>query len=174
MRFAFALVLLVASAGFLQRGLSMADASAYPAEVTELTLERGPCFGTCPIYRITLRSDGTATYIGWNHVARIGVYSGTIAAEEFTRLAVEFEDLGFWQLQESYLLPVNDLPVVRTAAIRADSTRRAIRDHGAVGVPGVEGPAGLLRIQAAIDSVAAEIAWEKISESPGGYIAGVS
>jgi hypothetical protein len=173
MRFALALVLLLAAAGFLQRGIPAANASSSVTQITELTLERGPCFGTCPIYRIVLRSDGTASYIGWNYVGRIGVYTGTFAPEEFTRLAKEVEALSFWELQESYLQPVNDLPVVRTAAVRADTTRKVVRDHGALGVPAVEGPAELLRIQAAIDRVAAEIAWERTSESPGGYRPGV-
>lgn len=173
MRFAVALVLLLAAAGFLQRGIPVANASISATEVTELTLERGPCFGTCPIYRIVLRSDGTATYVGWNYVERIGVYSGTFAPEEFSRLVEAVETLGFWQLQESYLQPVEDLPVVRTAAVRADITRKIVQDHGAVGVPALEGPAELLRIQAAIDSVAAEIGWERVSESPDGYTPGL-
>jgi hypothetical protein len=51
--------------------------------------------------------------------------------------------------------------------MRADATRKAVRDHGAVGVPAVEGPPELLRIQAAIDQVAAQISWQMISEAPG-------
>jgi hypothetical protein len=173
MRLAFALLLLLAPAGFLQQGMPTAVAYTSPIEITEISLERGPCFGNCPIYRIVLRSDGTATFIGWNYVERIGVYSGTVDREEFTRLVEEAEASGFWQLQESYLRPVNDLPVVRTSAVRADATRKAVRDHGAVGVPAVEGPAELLRFQAAIDRLAAEIAWEKVSQSPDGYRPGV-
>jgi hypothetical protein len=165
MRFALALVLIATA--FLPQAEPAIAQSSSASPITELILERGPCFGTCPIYRISLRSDGTAKYTGWSNVERVGVYTGSIAPDAFMRLAQEVEASGFWEFQESYLQPVNDLPVVRTTARREDAKRKVIRDHGAVGVPAVQGPEELLRIQAAIDRVAAEVSWELTSESPG-------
>jgi hypothetical protein len=135
--------------------------------VSEIVLERGPCFGTCPIYQVTLRSDGSATFIGWNHVSRVGVYSGAITPAEFRRVADRFESARFWALDDSYLHPVTDLPVVRMTLLRSDSSRKAVRDHGAVGVAAVEGPAVLLELQSAIDRVADGITWSLVSANPG-------
>src|SRR6267154_2607882 len=36
------------------------------AQTGAITLERGPCFGTCPIYKVTLASDGKVTFDGSN------------------------------------------------------------------------------------------------------------
>jgi hypothetical protein len=167
MRFSTAFVLVLLATSFpAQAEPPVARAEVAPP-ITELILERGPCFGTCPHYRITLRSDGTGTYTGWSYVERPGVHTGRFSPEAFMRLAREIDDLGFWQLRESYLHPVNDLPVMRTVALRADGSRKVVRDHGAVGVPAVEGPAALLRVQTAIDRFAAEVAWEPTSETPG-------
>ncbi len=77
MRLLPAIVFGLSFAGILPRAEPVADRPNSAPSITELTLERGPCLGTCPIYRITLRSDGTGTYVGWNHAERIGVYSGS-------------------------------------------------------------------------------------------------
>lgn len=141
--------------------------TAVEQPISEIVLERGPCLGNCPIYRVTLRSDGAATFEGWNHVERVGVYGGVVTNAEFRTIADRFESARFWELEDSYLQPVMDLPVVRTTLLRADSSRKVVRDHGAVGVPTVEAPAVLLDLQAAIDRVAEGISWSLVSATPG-------
>ena len=41
--------------------------------VESISYEAGPCFGACPIFRVTVRSDGTATFEGVNFTAVRGV-----------------------------------------------------------------------------------------------------
>jgi hypothetical protein len=135
--------------------------------ISEVVLERGPCLGACPAYRVTLRSDGTATFVGWNHVERIGVFGGTLSPEVLLGLAEAVAAARIETLANSYLQPSNDLPVVRTTVIGGDGARRLVRDHGAIGVAALEAPERLLRLQATIDSIAAGITWTLVSESPG-------
>jgi hypothetical protein len=159
-----ALVLIILSVAV---HLPAGEAASIEPPASEIVLERGPCFGTCPIYRVTLRSDGTATFVGWNHVGRVGVYHGAITAADFRRVADRFASARFRELDDSYLQPIMDLPVVRTTLVRGDSGRKVVLDHGVVGVAAVEGPAVLLELQAAIDRVADGIAWSLVSENPG-------
>src|SRR5437868_598498 len=42
--------------------------------ITEISFERTPCFGTCPVDKLVLRADGTATYTGTRYVERMGEY----------------------------------------------------------------------------------------------------
>jgi hypothetical protein len=42
---------------------------AAAAQAQSITYETGPCFGFCPIYRVTVRADGTGLYEGIRHVA---------------------------------------------------------------------------------------------------------
>jgi len=45
----------------------------YP--ITEISLERKGCFGPCRVYKVTLRGDGSATYICKENVERIGTFT---------------------------------------------------------------------------------------------------
>ena len=47
------------------------------SEVTEISVQRTPCMGDCPVDQLVLRSDGTATYTGVANVERMGNYTGT-------------------------------------------------------------------------------------------------
>jgi hypothetical protein len=123
-------------------------------EITEITLERTPCFGTCPVYKVTLRRDGTALYEGVAYVAREGRYRGTIGAPLFDRLARMAVEKGYFGLRGRYAVPVTDHPSVITSVLRG-GTRKSV-DHYANA-----GPAALKALETAIDAAAREIRWEK-------------
>jgi len=42
--------------------------AASSGDITEVTLERTPCFGACPEDTLILRKDGTAAYLGRRNV----------------------------------------------------------------------------------------------------------
>lgn len=41
-------------------------------ESEAISLETGPCFGACPVFRVTVRPDGTGTFEGRHHTAVTG------------------------------------------------------------------------------------------------------
>src|SRR6187397_348614 len=41
-----------------------AEAARRGLPFTAMSLARTGCFGTCPVYTVTIRNDGTATYVG--------------------------------------------------------------------------------------------------------------
>jgi hypothetical protein len=44
------------------------------AGVDRVVLDRGPCYGRCPAYRLTIRADGRASYVGERFVRLRGTY----------------------------------------------------------------------------------------------------
>jgi hypothetical protein len=124
-------------------------------QITEITLERTACFGTCPMYKITLRRDGTATYIGRRFVDRVGTYKGNVYG--FERLAQFVESQGFFKLNNEYTVAVTDLPSTITSAVR-QGQRKTIVDYGNIA------PLELWAIEQAIDGIVANTKWEKISD----------
>lgn len=44
-------------------------ASPAAAQGQSITYETGPCFGFCPVYRVTVNADGTGIYEGLRHVS---------------------------------------------------------------------------------------------------------
>jgi Domain of unknown function (DUF6438) len=124
-------------------------------EVTEITLERTPCFGSCPVFAMTLHPGGTADYFGKMHVAKLGHYRGNFHPDDFARLSQLLEARGFFGLRPRYARAVTDMATVITRVKRGDTTTK-VEDYGRAG------PLDLWAIEMAITGVAADIDWKKV------------
>jgi len=111
----------------------------------EITLQRTPCFGTCPEYTVTLRDDGTVTYTGRQFVRVPGNHTWKIDAAAVRALAREMEAAGFFDLQDSYSALMTDNPTTYTTLKIGNRTKK-IQDY-------VSGPPKLKDIEARIDEV---------------------
>ena len=76
--------------------------SAYDPHSVIISLERGPCYGTCPVYRVTIYGDGTVRYDGTNHVRVTGSQAAVIAPERVKALIDEIEWSGYFNLRDDY------------------------------------------------------------------------
>ncbi len=123
-----------------------------PGELTEIRLERTPCFGACPIDAIVLRPDGTATYSGQRFVDRVGEFDGTFPREEFKKLVERIDAIGFFQFQERYARPITDQPSHITSASR-DGKVKKVDNYGNAG------PKDLRDLEDRILKVAQGITW---------------
>ena len=132
----------------------LAFALTSAAEVTEIRLERTPCYGTCPVDEVVLRPDGTATYIGKRFVKRIGRYRGTFPRDDFDRLVELLEANDFTGLNDRYSRPVTDHPSLITSVTRGGQTKRVVNYANA-------GPDGLRAIEKAILGLAEDIEWQE-------------
>src|ERR1041385_1402009 len=56
-----------------------------------ITLSRTACFGTCPIYTVTINSDGAVTFNGLRFVKNVGLAQGRVDKSAFRDLVREFE-----------------------------------------------------------------------------------
>lgn len=124
------------------------------APITEITVEHTGCFGTCPVYKVILRQDGTATFIGTNYVTKIGTYTAYFGG--FAHLARAIRARNFDQFKSLYTRPVTDNPSVETGVV-AGRRRKIVVNYADTG------PQALWEIQAMIDGTAAELSWKKVS-----------
>ena len=112
--------------------LNMAPAPAKQqpknAPITELTLERSVCFGSCPVYKATFHSDGNLVYVGRAYVDHKGtyVYSGDKHTKRLFRHLAELADIArFDQLNPTYLEAVSDVPHT-TATVKRAGKRQSV------------------------------------------------
>ncbi len=78
-----------------------------PVQIDSITLERTSCFGTCPVYKVTVRRDGTVTYDGKGFVKVTGHRSRRIPAEQFQELVREIQRIGFFSFKDEYSAKYN-------------------------------------------------------------------
>jgi hypothetical protein len=67
-----------------------------------VTLQSGPCFGACPVYRVTLDARDVAVFEGERHVAQRGRHERQLPAGTLARLLEELDRLGAFGLASSY------------------------------------------------------------------------
>jgi hypothetical protein len=132
----------------------------YRDQLTSITLRRGPCFGTCPMYEVTLRSDGTATWYGERFVPRLGRYTGEVSVDAYQKLARFIQRAGFFGWQDEYVANVTDTPdyfLTVTTGQRSKTVRQNATDE----------PPDFWVIATLIDALAATVDWT-LAEAPAG------
>ncbi len=122
--------------------------------ITVITVEHTGCFGTCPVYKVILRRDGTATFIGTRYVTKLGTY--TASFDGFSHLVRAIEARHFAQFKPVYSHDVTDRPSVETG-VGTETRRTLVVNYDNTG------PQALWEIQAMIDGTVAEIQWKKVS-----------
>lgn len=98
------------------------------AAITEISLERTWCFGSCPIDKLVLHSNGTAEYTGWMNVGRVGYYTGQVPTRDVERLGQWIESQGFFAFKDSYgsaNVDVNDYVV----SVTRGTQRKTVVSH---------------------------------------------
>ena len=131
------------------------SAPTHSPHISEITLSRTECYGTCPVYDLVLRSDGTATYHGGPHSRLEGDWTGTFSKNDFAELVHLAELIGYSSFAAVYERPVTDSPWAITSVVRAGQRKR-VRNYASTG------PLALSAFEAAIDVVSARAEWSKV------------
>ena len=97
-----------------------AQTASTPLDVV-ITLERTPCFGTCPAYTVTVNGRGQVIYEGRDFVRVKGTHRTTIDPKAVETLVGEFQGAKFFELENEYS--------------SAGSTKSPARDDGSTSIP---------------------------------------
>ena len=126
-------------------------------------MHRSACYGTCPVYEVELRKDGTVHFKGEQHVAVTGTRWGRATPRELDAVAAAVERAGFFKLRDRYRFTSDgcklwetDNPTVDIVVTRAAVTKHVEYYYGCSGFEAAE------RIDAlatAIDTAAHTARW---------------
>ena len=75
-----------------------------------ISLQRTACFGTCPIYKIEIFSDGSGIYTGTRFVENIGITKFSLSEPQLNLILTQAETIGFTNMEKEYSEPISDLP----------------------------------------------------------------
>jgi len=121
----------------------------------KISLTRGICFGTCPIYSVAILGNGSVIFSGEECVAVKGTVHSRIPQSAVAKLVEEFRESKFFSLKQGYRASVTDLPTFRVE-IAFDNFDKAVYDYGgeAAGMP-----AAVSKLEDAIDRTALSDQW---------------
>lgn len=103
-----------------------------------ITLDRGSCFGTCPVYKLTIYGNGDVIYEGSDFEARgiktvkiSGIRTTTISKEKVRELVSEFDKINYLALADSYeKYSITDAQTVITSITNEGKTKTIKHYHG--------------------------------------------
>jgi len=129
-------------------------------EITQISLQKTACFGTCPVYKVTIHADGAVIFHGERFVASIGEFESSVNAGQFEILVDAIKQINFWDLDEAYRFKlgpdnsrttVSDLPSRIITVDRESMTKSVLNYFG--------GPDELEALESLIDEIAAVSHW---------------
>ena len=141
-----------------------------PKEVVDssatLSLERTACYGTCPVYTVTLHGDGTVEWKGISHVDTVGAATAKLDPSAVQGLFDLAATSCFFAMRDTYELPITDHDWANTT-IRAGNRIKTIRHYQATPESaGMDAPPGvclapevLFEIEKRIDDVTGTAKW---------------
>ena len=112
------------------------------------------CEGECPMYKVILRKDGTASYVGTSYAERKGKYTSRYNEYYFTQIAELMARNEYLNFKEQYGPTATDQGYMVTGVAYADQ-RKTIKNYGS------QGPLELWTIEMALEGAISEIRWEK-------------
>jgi Domain of unknown function (DUF6438)/Ankyrin repeats (3 copies) len=129
--------------------------------VVSVTLRRTACYGTCPVYAVTIHGSGLVEYLGKIHVDIPGAQTGRIPPEKLIDLLRDFECIHFFDLQDKYSESCTDQPTT-IISILVDGKTKEVSNYfggceGAKSGPQVD----LAKLAEQIDKVAGTGRWVK-------------
>jgi hypothetical protein len=74
----------------------------FPLSDLQIKLFRGPCFGECPVYEVTISGTGEVTYRGDMYVKEVGKREDKVDVLEVLDLYKYAVEIGFFELQAEY------------------------------------------------------------------------
>jgi len=94
------------------------------------TLERTGCYGECPVYRLTVHSDGSVVYVGTRWVKVLGRQVYKISDAQLAELHAAFERANFSQLHDYDKVESTDDDWAHISYRRGAGLKRVRHYHG--------------------------------------------
>lgn len=93
-----------------------------------ISLERTACYGTCPIYKMEVFSDGSAFYHGERFVDHLGNYEFLVSKNTINYILERAVEIGFFEMEDKYTENVTDLPKT-IVFIKKNKQKKKIVDY---------------------------------------------
>ena len=108
-----------------------------PNSKITITLQRSGCFGRCPIYTVTVSTNGIA-FESQNFVKVAGRHTDPVHPDEVRKLAKAFIAADFYSMDSSYVASVTDNPTY-VLSISIDGHEKQVNDYVGswVGMPAI-------------------------------------
>lgn len=94
------------------------------------SINRGACYGKCPIYSMKIYSDGFVELTGTRFMEPMGEFTGMISKAQLNTFIEKANEIGFFAMEEVYDSPVTDIPAITTSIVINGKQKTVMRRVG--------------------------------------------
>lgn len=140
---------------------------AHPNDLksVSVTLKRTACYGTCPVYTVSIHGSGLVEYLGEWNVDVPGPQTSSMPSERVKDLLKDFATIHFFQLRDKYFEDCTDLPTA-IISISVDGKDKQVSNYFGGCERAKSGPqVELAKLAEQIDDAAGVKHWVKCDDS---------
>lgn len=108
-----------------------------------LSMERTPCFGKCPTYKIMIFNTGNVIYEGYSNTKHIGKFQNQLSKKQLNEIKTMMDEINIMEMKDVYDTKATDLPSTILFIVNNNSKKK-ILDR-------MEAPAELKQFEKLID-----------------------
>ncbi len=117
-------------------------------------IERGACFGRCPIYKMKIYNSGYVHFEGIKFCEPLGVNTTQLTKEQMKLLLDKANEIKYKEMEDKYDMPgVTDLPTIITSLVIDGERKTVARRYGY--------PQELLDLEKVFTQLIETSTWEK-------------
>lgn len=99
----------------------------------QIIFSRSGCYGPCPIYDLSIKTNGHLLYRGINFVSDIGIYSDSLDPAQTRDILSKFKRVDIANIPASYSAGYTDGETVSTTYLKDGKILKTISDYGREG-----------------------------------------
>lgn len=115
---------------FLSIILFLTNCKTSKLGIAQIDFTAGACFGTCPIFKMTIINDGTATYDAIRFNKTQGQFKASIQKVKLDSLNDLITKADFFNLNNNYATRATDHPTYTLAITLKNGQTKKIVDYG--------------------------------------------
>ncbi|MCB0400555.1 MAG: hypothetical protein KDD41_00580 [Flavobacteriales bacterium] len=96
-----------------------------------ITMERTPCLGRCPSYKISIFNTGKILYEGYDFVEHQGTFQGQLSPVQLNDIRAKMDEIKIFALQNKYDSPITDIPSCLLYINDGEQKKKIYDRHGA-------------------------------------------
>lgn len=120
------------------------------------TISKGYCYGRCPVYTMTIFSDGKVILEGKANIEMIGKWETQISKEKISEFIETAEFIGYMDLEDKYDSNITDVPSTKTSIVINGVRKEVMRRDNY--------PEKILKFEAVFENLLTEASWTEVRE----------
>ncbi len=83
------------------------------SEDFHIQMDKGACFGSCPVYTLDIDNTGNAVYNGKRFTSKAGIHKYKLSNTQMAEIVTMLDKINFFAFHENFKSDIADLPTVK-------------------------------------------------------------